>query len=137
MRRAWVLVPLAVVAGCGGGSSKSTSTSTPAKPPADDPVSVAQAYVDALGAGDYATDCALISKAAAAQATESGKTTCERHFAKVMKAVGSTATDFFKGAKAGSPTVKGNAATVVVTSTKGKRNQLSLVRESGRWRVSS
>jgi hypothetical protein len=135
MRRAWLLVPLLAVAGCGGGSSKTTST--PAKAPANDPVSVAQAYVDALGSGDYATDCTLISKATAAQASEGGKTTCEKHFATVMKSVGSSAADFFKGAKVGAAKVKGSDATVVVTSTKGKRNQLTLVREGGRWRVQS
>lgn len=122
------------VAGCGGGS-KSTSTTT-TRGTANTPKAVAQGYVDALGSADYATACGLISKNTRIQVTQNGKQPCEKVFGKVMASVGS-AQPFFKGAKVSAPKVKGDNGVVVVTSVKGKKTQLALVRENGVWRVSS
>src|SRR4051794_16695055 len=99
-RRLAPLCLVLVIAGCGGSSSDNGGTPTASQlpAPANDPVSVAQRYVDALGSADYATDCKLISAKTTNQVTQGGKLDCVKAFGRVMSSV-SSAQGFFKGAK--------------------------------------
>lgn len=122
-----------LLAGCGGGDEGSDTATTRGY---DDPVPAAQAYVDAFGAGDFATACEHIAADTLARVTEDGATECEQVYQDGGDEV-QAAQEQFDGATVDDPQVDGDQGTVGVTTSDGSEIRLAVIREDGEWKVAS
>ena len=139
MRRAPLLLCVALLAGCGGSGERTDTTrgySAARGYAGATPAQAAQRYVAAFGSGDYSTACSLIARNTLAEVTQNGKFKCEDVYAKGGSKIATTQA-FFKGATVSSPKVTGDNATVKVTSKAGRTIELPLVKEGGGWKVAS
>ena len=128
------------VAGCGEqddeGGAAATATTSGEQRGYDSPVPAVTAYVEAFGAGDYATACEHIAQETLARVTSGGEHRCEDVYEQGGAEV-EAARERLEGAETTDAQVNGGAGTVGVETAAGEGLRLPVVLEDDGWKVAS